>query len=106
MTAPAHTTRRRSWLFVPGADEFAHERAARSGADVLIQELEDFTPPPAEIARARRIVAAFEKARAAGRERARVDESPPSASFREKRGTCCRQFADFVQKQVPRFASE
>lgn len=36
---------RRSWLFVPGADEAAHEAAARSGADVIIQELEDFTPP-------------------------------------------------------------
>jgi len=32
-----------------------------------------FTPSAAELARARRIVAAFEKARAAGRERARVD---------------------------------
>jgi citrate lyase subunit beta / citryl-CoA lyase len=37
---------RRSWLFVPGADAKAHEAAARSGADVLVQELEDFTPPP------------------------------------------------------------
>jgi citrate lyase subunit beta/citryl-CoA lyase len=36
---------RRSWLFVPGADEAAHAAAARSGADVIIQELEDFTPP-------------------------------------------------------------
>jgi len=36
---------RRSWLFVPGADDKAHESAARSGADVLVQELEDFTPP-------------------------------------------------------------
>ena len=36
---------RRSWLFVAGADERAHEAAARSVADVLIQELEDFTPP-------------------------------------------------------------
>jgi citrate lyase subunit beta/citryl-CoA lyase len=36
---------RRSWLFVPGADERAHEAAARSGADVIILELEDFTPP-------------------------------------------------------------
>lgn len=36
---------RRTWLFVPGADEAAHQRAARSGADVLILELEDFTPP-------------------------------------------------------------
>ncbi len=36
---------RRSWLFVPGADEAAHQAAARSGADVIILELEDFTPP-------------------------------------------------------------
>jgi citrate lyase subunit beta / citryl-CoA lyase len=36
---------RRTWLFVPGADPAAHEAAASSGADVLIQELEDFTPP-------------------------------------------------------------
>jgi citrate lyase subunit beta / citryl-CoA lyase len=36
---------RRSWLFVPGADEAAHEVAARSGADVIVLELEDFTPP-------------------------------------------------------------
>jgi citrate lyase subunit beta/citryl-CoA lyase len=32
-------------LFVAGADERQHEMAARSGADVMIQELEDFTPP-------------------------------------------------------------
>jgi citrate lyase subunit beta/citryl-CoA lyase len=36
---------RRSWLFVAGADEAAHEAAARSGADVIVLELEDFTPP-------------------------------------------------------------
>ena len=36
---------RRTWLFVAGADPSAHAEAARSGADVLIQELEDFTPP-------------------------------------------------------------
>ena len=36
---------RRTWLFVPGADPQAHEAASRSGADVIIQELEDFTPP-------------------------------------------------------------
>jgi len=36
---------RRTWLFVPGADEAAHAAAARSGADVVILELEDFTPP-------------------------------------------------------------
>ena len=36
---------RRTWLFVPGADPAAHEAAARCGADVMILELEDFTPP-------------------------------------------------------------
>jgi citrate lyase subunit beta/citryl-CoA lyase len=36
---------RRTWLFVAGADEAAHRAAARSGADVIILELEDFTPP-------------------------------------------------------------
>ena len=36
---------RRTWLFVPGADPAAHAAAARSGADVIILELEDFTPP-------------------------------------------------------------
>jgi citrate lyase subunit beta/citryl-CoA lyase len=36
---------RRSWLFVPGADEAAHAAAAGSGADVIVLELEDFTPP-------------------------------------------------------------
>lgn len=35
----------RSWLFLDGANEAALSRAAESGADVLIQELEDFTPP-------------------------------------------------------------
>lgn len=35
----------RSWLFLEGANEDVLHRAAASGADVLIQELEDFTPP-------------------------------------------------------------
>ncbi|MGI9426558.1 MAG: HpcH/HpaI aldolase/citrate lyase family protein [Hyphomicrobiaceae bacterium] len=35
----------RSWLFLNGAEEYTLEAAPRSGADVLIQELEDFTPP-------------------------------------------------------------
>jgi citrate lyase subunit beta/citryl-CoA lyase len=35
----------RSWLFLEGANEAVLRRAAASGADVLIQELEDFTPP-------------------------------------------------------------
>ncbi len=35
----------RSWLFVNGADEGELLSAPQSGADVLMQELEDFTPP-------------------------------------------------------------
>jgi citrate lyase subunit beta / citryl-CoA lyase len=35
----------RSWLFLEGANEEVLQRAGASGADVLIQELEDFTPP-------------------------------------------------------------
>ena len=36
---------RRTWLFGAGADRVVHEAMAQSGADVLIQDLEDFTPP-------------------------------------------------------------
>jgi citrate lyase subunit beta/citryl-CoA lyase len=35
----------RSWLFLEGANEAVLRSAAACGADVLIQELEDFTPP-------------------------------------------------------------
>jgi citrate lyase subunit beta / citryl-CoA lyase len=35
----------RSWLFLEGANEAVLSRAPECGADVLIQELEDFTPP-------------------------------------------------------------
>jgi citrate lyase subunit beta/citryl-CoA lyase len=47
---------RRTWLFVPGADAAAHRAAARSGADVIVLELEDFTPP-AQRAKARSLSA-------------------------------------------------
>lgn len=57
---------RRTWLFVPGADPAAHEAAARSGADVIVLELEDFTPPPLR-GRARSLsAAAFARWRKAG----------------------------------------
>jgi citrate lyase subunit beta/citryl-CoA lyase len=57
---------RRTWLFVPGADERAHRAAARSGADVIILELEDLTPPELR-AKARALAgAAFGMWRAAG----------------------------------------
>lgn len=35
----------RLWLFGAGADAAVHDAMAASGADVLIQDLEDFTPP-------------------------------------------------------------
>ena len=60
------TAARRTWLFVPGADEAAHAAAARSGADVIVLELEDFTPPELR-ARARQLsAAAFARWRKAG----------------------------------------
>jgi citrate lyase subunit beta / citryl-CoA lyase len=37
---------RRTWLFGPGADAASHAAMAACGADVLILDLEDFTPPP------------------------------------------------------------
>lgn len=36
---------RRTWLFGAGVDAAMHDAMARSGADVLIHDLEDFTPP-------------------------------------------------------------
>lgn len=36
---------RRSWLFGPGANATAHAEMLGSGADVLIVDFEDFTPP-------------------------------------------------------------
>src|SRR5579871_6852747 len=57
----------RSWLFLEGANEAVLRAAPASGADVLIQELEDFTPPnlrPAARALAPELYAAW---RAAGR---------------------------------------
>jgi len=36
---------RRTWLFGPGADVSAHAAMLASSADVLIADLEDFTPP-------------------------------------------------------------
>ncbi len=37
---------RRTWLFGPGADAAAHVAMLDSGADALIVDLEDSTPPP------------------------------------------------------------
>jgi len=46
----------RTWLFGPGADAQAHDAMQRSGADALIVDLEDFTPP-ARRDEARRVLA-------------------------------------------------
>jgi len=57
----------RSWLFLEGANEAVLQCAPASGADVLIHELEDFTPPalrPAARALARDLYGSW---RAAGR---------------------------------------
>ena len=43
MTRPIELCR--TWLFGAGADAATHEAMAASGADALIQDLEDFTPP-------------------------------------------------------------
>jgi citrate lyase subunit beta/citryl-CoA lyase len=55
----------RSWLFLEGANEAVLQRAASCGADVLIHELEDFTPPalrPAARALAPDLYAAWREA--------------------------------------------
>lgn len=49
---------RRTWLFGPGADPAAHDAMLASGADALIVDLEDFTPP-ARRAEARALLARF-----------------------------------------------
>lgn len=62
MSAPL----RRSWLFVAGADEAAQRAAACSGADAIVLELEDFTPPELRV-KARSLAArALEQWRAKG----------------------------------------
>lgn len=48
----------RGWLFGPGADPAAHAAMLASGADALILDLEDFTPP-ARRAEARALLAAL-----------------------------------------------
>ena len=57
---------RRTWLLVPGADARAHAAAARCGADVLVLELEDFTPPSLRKEARSLSKRAFERWRAAG----------------------------------------
>jgi hypothetical protein len=57
----------RSWLFVEGGNEQALHDAAHSAGDVLIQELEDFTPPTLRTHAQPLSVALIAKWRAAGK---------------------------------------
>src|SRR5262249_2096356 len=58
---------RRTWLFGPGADAHAHEAMERSEADVLIIDLEDFTPPARRAEARGRLANLLHRWRAAGR---------------------------------------
>jgi citrate lyase subunit beta/citryl-CoA lyase len=58
---------RRTWLFGPGADASAHDAMLESGADALIVDLEDFTPPPRRDEARRLLAALLPRWRAAGR---------------------------------------
>lgn len=58
---------RRTWLFGPGADARAHEAMERSEADVLIVDLEDFTPPARRDEARGMLVNLLQRWRAAGR---------------------------------------
>jgi citrate lyase subunit beta/citryl-CoA lyase len=57
----------RTWLFGPGADARAHEAMQASGADALIADLEDFTPPERREAARRGLRELLARWRAAGR---------------------------------------
>jgi citrate lyase subunit beta/citryl-CoA lyase len=57
---------RRSWLFVAGADAAAQAAALEANPDVIVPDLEDFTPPPLRPRGREMILALLEKARKRG----------------------------------------
>lgn len=57
---------RRTWLFGPGADARMHDAMMASGADVLLLDLEDFTPAPRRDEARRGLAAWASRARQAG----------------------------------------
>lgn len=57
----------RTWLFGPGADAVAHAAMLVSGADALIVDLEDFTPPARRDEARQRLATLLPQWRAAGR---------------------------------------
>lgn len=64
---PSDTDLRRTWLFGPGADARAHDAMERSGADALIVDLEDFTPPARRDEARRGLASLLQRWRDAGR---------------------------------------
>lgn len=58
---------RRTWLFGPGADALVHDAMEHSGADALIVDLEDFTPPSRRDEARQRIPSLLRRWREAGR---------------------------------------
>ena len=58
---------RRTWLFGPGADDQTHDAMERSGADVLIVDLEDFTPSDRREQARRGVASLLQRWREAGR---------------------------------------
>jgi len=58
---------RRTWLFGPGASPRAHDAMLASGADALIVDLEDFTPPERRDEARALLAALLPRWRAAGR---------------------------------------
>jgi citrate lyase subunit beta/citryl-CoA lyase len=57
---------RRTWLFVAGADAAAQAAALEARPDVIVPDLEDFTPPPLRPRGREMILALLEKARKLG----------------------------------------
>src|SRR5882724_8406777 len=76
---------RRSLLFVPGADPRKIARAAESGADALILDLEDSVAPEKK-AEARQMVAEAIRAKRFGDVEAAVRINPPGGVR-----SCCRR---------------
>ena len=56
---------RRTWLFVAGADAAAQAAALDAQPDVIIPDLEDFTPPPLRPRAREMILGLLEKAASA-----------------------------------------
>jgi citrate lyase subunit beta/citryl-CoA lyase len=57
---------RRTWLFVAGADAAAQAAALEANPDVIVPDLEDFTPPPLRPRGREMILSLLEKARKRG----------------------------------------